>query len=45
LAKADLTTGMVGEFPTLQGVMGEEYARHDGESAEVCRALGEQYFP
>ncbi|HNP28452.1 MAG TPA: glycine--tRNA ligase subunit beta [Nitrospirales bacterium] len=45
LAKADLTTGMVGEFPTLQGVMGEEYARHDGESAEVCRAIGEQYFP
>jgi len=45
LAKADLTTGMVGEFPTLQGVMGEEYARHDGETAEVCRAIGEQYFP
>ncbi len=45
LAKADLTTGMVGEFPTLQGVMGEEYARHDGESEEVCRAIGEQYFP
>ncbi|MEJ2230615.1 MAG: glycine--tRNA ligase subunit beta, partial [Nitrospirales bacterium] len=45
LAKADLTTGMVGEFPTLQGVMGEEYARHDGEPAEVCRAIGEQYFP
>ena len=45
LAKADLTTGMVGEFPTLQGVMGEEYARHDGESAEVCQAIGEQYFP
>lgn len=45
LAKADLTTGMVGEFPTLQGIMGEEYARHDGEPAEVCRAIGEQYFP
>lgn len=45
LAKADLTTGMVGEFPTLQGVMGEEYARHDGEPPEVCRAIGEQYFP
>jgi glycyl-tRNA synthetase beta chain len=45
LAKADLTTGMVGEFPTLQGVMGEEYARHDGEPVEVCRAIGEQYFP
>jgi len=45
LAKADLTTGMVGEFPTLQGVMGEEYAGHDGEPAAVCRAIGEQYFP
>lgn len=45
LAKADLTTGMVGEFPTLQGIMGEEYARHDQESEEVCRAIGEQYFP
>ena len=45
LARADLTTGMVGEFPTLQGVMGEEYARHDGEPVEVCRAIGEQYFP
>ncbi|MEK6604378.1 MAG: glycine--tRNA ligase subunit beta, partial [Nitrospirota bacterium] len=31
LCKADLVTGMVGEFPTLQGVMGREYARHDGE--------------
>jgi glycyl-tRNA synthetase beta chain len=45
LAKADLTTGMVGEFPSLQGSMGEEYARHDGEPKEVCRAIGEQYFP
>ncbi|MDH5564901.1 MAG: glycine--tRNA ligase subunit beta, partial [Nitrospirota bacterium] len=45
LSKADLTTGMVGEFPTLQGVMGEEYARHDGESPEVCRAVGEHYLP
>jgi glycyl-tRNA synthetase beta chain len=36
---------MVGEFPTLQGIMGEEYARHDGEPPEVCRAIGEQYFP
>jgi glycyl-tRNA synthetase beta chain len=45
LAKADLTTGMVGEFPTLQGIMGEEYARHDGEPEDVCRAIGEQYFP
>jgi glycyl-tRNA synthetase beta chain len=45
LSKADLTTGMVGEFPTLQGVMGEEYARHDGESHDVCQAIGEQYLP
>jgi glycyl-tRNA synthetase beta chain len=45
LAKADLTTGMVGEFPTLQGIMGEEYARHDGEPEDVCRAIGEQYLP
>ena len=45
LSKADLTTGMVGEFPTLQGVMGEEYARHDGEPQGVCQAIGEQYLP
>ncbi len=45
LSKADLVTGMVGEFPALQGVMGEHYAAHDGESAEVCRAIGECYRP
>ncbi len=45
LSKADLTTGMVGEFPSLQGVMGEEYARHDGEPQEVCLAIGEHYLP
>ena len=45
LSKADLTTGMVGEFPDLQGIMGEEYARHDGEPQEVCQAVGEQYRP
>ena len=45
LSKADLTTGMVGEFPNLQGVMGEVYARHDGESQEVCQAIGEHYLP
>jgi glycyl-tRNA synthetase beta chain len=45
LSKADLTTGMVGEFPNLQGVMGEEYARHDGELQEVFQAIGEHYFP
>ncbi|MDE0144245.1 MAG: glycine--tRNA ligase subunit beta [Nitrospira sp.] len=45
LSKADLVTGMVGEFPALQGVMGEHYAAHDGESVEVCRAIGECYRP
>ncbi len=45
LAKADLTTGMVGEFPELQGVMGEYYARHDGEPDEVARAIREHYLP
>ena len=43
LAKADLLTGMVGEFPELQGVMGRYYARHDGEPKPVCEAIGEQY--
>jgi len=45
LSKADLTTGMVGEFPTLQGIMGKEYAQHDGERPEICRAIEEQYLP
>ena len=36
LAKADLRTLMVGEFPELQGIMGEYYARHDGEPADVA---------
>jgi len=45
LSKADLSTGMVGEFPTLQGAMGKEYAAHDGESSHVCQALGEYYQP
>lgn len=45
LAKADLTTNMVGEFPELQGVMGHYYALHDGESDEVSIALEEQYKP
>ena len=45
LSKADLVTGMVGEFPGLQGVMGEHYAAHDKESAEVCQAIGEYYRP
>lgn len=45
LSKADLTTGMVGEFPTLQGVMGEEYARQAQEPPAVCQAIGSQYRP
>ena len=45
LAKADLTTGMVGEFPELQGVMGGYYALHDGESAAVATAIREHYQP
>lgn len=45
LAKADLTTGMVGEFPELQGVMGRYYARHDGENPMVADAIAEHYAP
>lgn len=45
LAKCDLVTAMVGEFPELQGVMGRYYARHDGEPDEVAAALAEQYLP
>jgi glycyl-tRNA synthetase beta chain len=45
LAKADLTTGMVGEFPELQGVMGGYYALHDGEAPEVAAAIREHYAP
>ncbi|MDJ0937334.1 MAG: glycine--tRNA ligase subunit beta, partial [Kiloniellales bacterium] len=45
LAKADLTTGMVGEFPELQGIMGRYYARHDGEHDEVAEAIAEHYAP
>ena len=45
LSKSDLSTGMVGEFPELQGVMGGYYARHDKEAAEVCTAIAEQYMP
>jgi len=45
LAKCDLLTGMVGEFPELQGVMGRYYASNDGEPAEVCEAILEQYLP
>jgi len=45
LAKADLTTGMVGEFPELQGVMGRYYALHDGEAPAVAAAVAEHYAP
>ena len=45
LAKADLLTGMVGEFPELQGTMGMHYARHDGEPEEVARAIEAHYRP
>lgn len=45
LAKADLLSSMVGEFPELQGVMGKYYARHEGEPEEVANAIGWQYYP
>jgi len=45
LSKADLLTGMVGEFPELQGVMGRYYALHDGELAPVADAIGQHYRP
>ena len=45
LAKADLLSGMVGEFPELQGVMGGYYARHDGEDPAVADAIRDHYAP
>jgi glycyl-tRNA synthetase beta chain len=45
LAKADLSTGMVGEFPELQGVMGRYYALHDGEDPGVADAIADHYRP
>ena len=45
LAKADLTTEAVGEFPELQGVMGRKYALLQGESEEVAQAIEEHYQP
>lgn len=45
LAKVDLLTLMVGEFPELQGIMGEYYALHDGESETVAKAIREHYQP
>jgi glycyl-tRNA synthetase beta chain len=44
LAKADLLTDMVGEFPELQGIMGGYYARHDGEPEDVAQAIADQYM-
>ena len=43
LSKADLLTGMVGEFPELQGIMGAYYAAHDGENPAVIEAIRDQY--
>ncbi|HEY6643059.1 glycine--tRNA ligase subunit beta [Povalibacter sp.] len=45
LAKCDLLTAMVGEFPELQGLMGRYYAQHDSEPADVAAAIEEQYWP
>ena len=45
LAKADLVTDMVGEFPELQGTMGRYYALHDGEPAPVADAIAQHYWP
>jgi glycyl-tRNA synthetase beta chain len=45
LAKADLSTGMVGEFPELQGIMGRYYALHDDEDPRVANAIADHYKP
>ena len=45
LCKADLVSGMVGEFPKLQGIMGMEYALISGESPDVAKAIYEHYLP
>ena len=45
LAKADLVTGLVGEFPELQGIIGGYYARHDGEADSVATAIATHYRP
>ena len=45
LAKSDLLTDMVGEFPELQGIMGGYYARHDGENDDVACAIEDHYKP
>ncbi|MFZ6047921.1 glycine--tRNA ligase subunit beta [Pseudomonas sp. CR3202] len=45
LAKCDLATEMVGEFPEMQGIAGYYYAKNDGEPEDVAQALNEQYMP
>jgi glycyl-tRNA synthetase beta chain len=45
ISKCDLMTDMVGEFPSLQGVMGRYYALHDGEDPQIAQAMDEQYQP
>ncbi|MDE3050137.1 MAG: glycine--tRNA ligase subunit beta, partial [Nitrospirota bacterium] len=45
LANNDIVTAVVGEFPNLQGVMGGEYAKHDGEDPRVATAIAERYLP
>ncbi len=45
IAKTDLLTDMVGEFPELQGIMGRYYATHDGENIDVASACSEHYMP
>ena len=45
LAKCDLVTSMIGEFPSLQGTMGRYYAERSGEAPDVCAAMEEQYLP
>ncbi|MCY1346510.1 Glycine--tRNA ligase beta subunit [compost metagenome] len=45
LAKCDLATEMVGEFPEMQGIAGYYYAKNDGEAEDVAQALNEQYMP
>lgn len=45
LSKTDLITGIIREFPELQGIMGKYYAINDGEDTEIAEALAEQYLP
>ena len=45
LCKADLLSGIVGEFPELQGIMGGYYAQHEGLPQSVCQAIRDQYTP